>query len=51
MAQKDPGDVHLLQRLMDNPWLLLALGVVIPVISYTVWAWVELYNLPPATLP
>ena len=26
-----------LQRLMDNPWLLLALGLLIPILSYTVW--------------
>jgi hypothetical protein len=31
---------------MDNPWLLLALGVVIPTLSYTVWGWIELYLVP-----
>ncbi len=51
MAQKDPGEIHPLQRLMDNPWLLLALGVVIPTVSYTLWAWFELYNVAAATLP
>ena len=44
---KDP----LLKRLMDNPWLLLVLGVLIPLVSYTLWGWVELHNVPPATLP
>ena len=42
---------HWLQRLMDNPWLLLALGVLVPFLSYTLWGWVELANMPPATLP
>ncbi len=51
MARSDSGYVHPLQRLMDNPWLLLALGVLIPIVSYTLWAWVELYYLAPATLP
>jgi hypothetical protein len=51
MAEKDAGRVHPLQRLMDNPWLLLVLGIAVPVLSYTIWAWVELYRLPPATLP
>jgi len=44
---KDP----LLKRLMDNTWLLLVLGVVIPLLSYTLWGWVELGMVQPATLP
>ncbi len=44
---KDPA----LKRLMDNPWLLLVLGVLIPFVSYTLWGWVELGSVPPATLP
>ncbi len=42
---------HPLQKLMDNPWLLLALGVGIPSLSYTLWGWLELINLPAAQLP
>jgi len=34
--------------LMDNPWLLLALGLLIPLLSYTLWGWIELANLPQA---
>lgn len=44
---KDP----LLKRLMDNPWLLLVLGVLIPFISYTLWGWIELEMIKPALLP
>jgi hypothetical protein len=51
LEAKNPGRKHPIQRLMDNPWLLLALGVVIPTLSYTVWAWLELLATPPATLP
>jgi len=39
------------QRVMDNPWLLLALGVLIPLLSYTLWGWIELSQTPPAPLP
>lgn len=42
---------HPLQRLMDNPWILLALGVAIPVISYTAWGLIEYFTMPVARLP
>ncbi len=42
---------HPLQKLMDNTWLLLALGVIIPTLSYTVWGWIEIALLPAAKLP
>jgi hypothetical protein len=41
----------LLQRVLDNPWLLLALGVIIPLLSYTLWGWIELLMVQPAQLP
>lgn len=42
---------HIIQRLMDNPWLLLVLGVIIPLLSYTLWGWIELHRVPLAPLP
>lgn len=42
---------HPIQKLMDNTWLLLTLGVLIPFLSYTVWGWIELLNVKTATLP
>jgi len=51
MSQNDPEKKHPFQKLMDNPWILLVLGVVIPTVSYTVWGWIELSLLPTATLP
>ena len=51
MAPKVPGEVHPIQKLMDNPWLLLVLGVLIPFISYTLWGWIELEMIKPALLP
>jgi hypothetical protein len=51
MGARDSDGKHPLQRLMDNPWLLLVLGVVVPTLSYTVWGWIELWLVPTATLP
>lgn len=39
------------QRLFDNMFLLLALGLVIMFIVYTGWGLWELYTMPVATLP
>lgn len=36
---------------MDNPWLLLTLGLLIPIVSYTIWGLLEIMQTPPATLP
>lgn len=47
----ESNKTHPIQRLMDNPWLLLTLGLVIPILSYTVWGMVELMLLAPAELP
>ena len=51
MGDRDPDDKHPIQKLMDNPWLLLVLGVLIPTLSYTVWGWIELWLIPVAKLP
>ncbi len=42
---------HPIQKFMDNPWILLLLGVALPIISYTLWGLVELLSIPPAQLP
>lgn len=42
---------HPLQKLLDNTWLLLALGVLVPFLSYTIWGWIELLLIKPAAQP
>lgn len=39
------------QRFLDNIWLLLALGLLIPIVSYTLWGIIELLTMGEATLP
>ena len=43
----DEEKKHPLQQLMDNPWLLLTLGILIPFVSYTIWGWIELLMIKP----
>lgn len=48
---EDDAPLHPLQKLLDNPWLLLLLGFVVPSLSYTAWGWIELLLTKPAELP
>lgn len=50
MANDAPGK-HPIQKLMDNPWLLLALGFLVPTVSYTLWGLWELLTAGPAPGP
>ena len=47
----DSNKPPLLKRVLDNTWLMLVLGVVVPFLSYTVWGWIELLTVKPAALP
>lgn len=43
--------IPLAQRLFDNVWLLLALGLAIMFAVFTAWGLWEIMTLPPAELP
>ena len=38
--------IPFMQRVLDNPFLLLFLGVVIPTVIYILWGVMEIANLP-----
>ena len=45
----DPNEpVPWMQQLLDNPFLLLFLGVFVPMMVYTVWGVVDILTLPMA---
>lgn len=46
-----PETPPLLQRLFDNVFLLLALGVVIMLLVYTGWGMWEILSMPKGQLP
>jgi len=48
---KNETEKHPWQKVLDNPWLLLALGILVPFLSYTAWGWIELLFTKPALLP
>lgn len=47
-SQNESGRVPMMQRLMDNPFLLLFLGVLIPMVLYTLWGVIEILTIPAA---
>ena len=40
--------VPMMQRLLDNPFLLLFLGVTMPTVFYIIWGIMEIVTLPVA---
>ena len=38
--------IPLMQQLLDNPFLLLFLGVMIPMVVYTLWGVIEILTVP-----
>ena len=42
----DDGPVPFMQRLLDNHFLLLFLGVVVPTVFYMMWGIMEVANIP-----
>lgn len=49
---KNPGsrnqgnDIPVMQRVLDNPFLLLFLGVVFPTVFYILWGIMEVVSIP-----
>ena len=38
--------IPFMQRVLDNPFLLLFLGVVVPTVFYIMWGLIELTQIP-----
>lgn len=38
--------VPTMQRILDNPFLLLFLGVVVPTVLYIIWGVIEIVQIP-----
>ncbi|MBT5521470.1 MAG: hypothetical protein HOK36_11990 [Rhodospirillales bacterium] len=42
----EDGHIHPIQALLDNPFLLLFIGVAMPAVLYTIWGVMELAMIP-----
>lgn len=45
---EQPESVPVMQRLLENPFLLLFIGVVFPTVFYVIWGIMELVGIPVA---
>lgn len=43
---KDEERVPAMQQVLENPFLLLFLGVAVPTVFYIVWGVMEIINIP-----
>ena len=51
MSQEVPGGteverVPVMQKIMDNPFILLFIGVVFPAVFYIIWGIMEIVTIP-----
>ena len=47
-SRNDDEPIPVVQKLLDNPFLLLLLGVLIPMVVYTLWGIIDILRIPPA---
>ena len=48
--ESEPRDEHepvpIMQRILDDPFLLLALGIAVPTVFYILWGVMEVVTIP-----
>ncbi len=45
-SENDNEPVPWMQQLLDNPFLLLFLGVMVPMLVYTLWGVIDILTIP-----
>jgi hypothetical protein len=45
-GEQDDEQIPLMQRILDNPFLLLFLGVAVPTVFYIIWGIMEITQIP-----
>ncbi len=44
--QGDTERIPFMQRVLDNPFLLLFLGITVPAVFYMIWGIIEIVQIP-----
>jgi hypothetical protein len=44
--QQEDEQVPFMQRVLDNPFLLLFLGILVPAVFYIIWGIIEITQIP-----
>jgi hypothetical protein len=47
-SNQNEADIPVMQKVLDNPFLLLFLGVVMPTVFYILWGVMEIVTIPMA---
>ena len=45
-AGEERENVPFMQRILDNPFILLFIGIVFPAVFYIIWGIMEIVNIP-----
>ncbi len=45
-SQHEQEKIPFMQRLLDNPFLLLFLGIAIPTVLYIIWGIMDIISIP-----
>ncbi len=45
-SNENEADIPVMQKVLDNPFLLLFLGVVMPTVFYILWGVMEIVTIP-----
>ena len=46
MSENDEDQVPMMQKVLDNPFVLLFLGVASPALLYLIWGIMEIVSIP-----
>jgi hypothetical protein len=45
-SEEKPVKIPLAQRVLDNPFILLFIGIFVPAVFYIIWGVMEIVNIP-----
>jgi len=48
ISSPETGKIPVWQRMLDNPFVLLFIGIIVPAVFYIIWGVIEIVSIPPA---